>query len=166
MVEMSIEKLTPWLIAAVMLIIGFVLIKIVNQIIKKMLKRTAIDVALYKFINSAASSVCWVVLIGTVLAYLGVPLSTFITMLGVAGAAIALALKDSLGNIAGGIIIMINKPFKRGDLIETCGAKGMVNNIDLMVTTLTAEDGKTVYIPNGSLSTSVIINNNAEEKNT
>jgi len=165
--EMDIEKLAPWLIAVGILLAGFIAIKIIDQVLKKTLKRTAIDAALHKFIRSVTACVCWIVLIGTVLSYIGVPLSTFITMLGVAGAAIALALKDSLGNIAGGIIIMISKPFKRGDFIEASGVKGTAYSIDLLITTLTSEDGNMVYIPNGELSKSVIINysSGANDKN-
>ena len=160
---MSLEAAMPWLIAAGMLLAGFVAIRVIMRIMKRAIAGSSLDAALHKFIQSGTQAVCWVILSGTVLAYLGVPLSTFITMLGVSGAAIALALKDSLGNIAGGVIIMVSQPFKQGDLIEAGGAKGTVEGIDLLLTTLLTQDDNKVYIPNGTLSKSVIVNYSQRE---
>lgn len=162
--ETDAELLLPWLIAAGMLIAGFIAIKIISRIVKRTLKKTALDAALHRFIYHGVGGACWIVLIGTILSYLGVPLSTFITVLGVAGAAIALSLKDSLSNIAGGVIIMISQPFKKGDFIETGSEKGSVDGIDLLMTTLLTVDNKVVHIPNGMLSTSVIINYSSEDR--
>jgi small conductance mechanosensitive channel len=162
--EISVEMMMPWFVAAAMLLLGWVVIKVLNKIVKKALKKSSLDPVLYKFISSALMAVCWIVLIGTVLSYVGVPLSTFITVLGVGGAAIALSLKDSLGNIAGGVIIIISKPFKKGDFIEIDKVVGKVDQIDLLFTKLLTIDNKVIHIPNGTLGTSMIMNYSSEQK--
>jgi len=162
--NIEFETIKPWLAVPALIIIGLLVIKILCVIIRKTLKRTALDPVLHEFIVKGFGIVFGIILVGTVLSQGGTPISTILTMLGVAGAAIALALKDSLGNIAGGIIIIVSEPFKKGDMVEIMGVVGKVNQIDLLFTTLLTFDNKMVYIPNGSLSTSVIINYSREEK--
>jgi len=159
----SIDRIKPWIIALLTIFIGWLLIKLLGKITVKMLRKTSLDPVLYKFINHGIQVVCLAVLVGTSLSYVGVPLSTFVTVLGVAGAAIALSLRDSLSNIAGGFIIMASKPFKKGDLIEVGSTLGIVEQIDLLFTKLLTPDNRVVHIPNGNLSTSTIINFSAEE---
>ena len=101
-------------------------------------------------------------MIVVLLGHLKVPTAPLVTVLGAAGAAIALALKDSLGNIAGGVLILANKPFKKGDVIDVAGTEGMVDSIDLFVTTLKTFDNKVVTVPNGTVTTSVIVNYSRE----
>jgi len=146
------------LTALLLLLAGWIVIKIVQSLLRRALKKTPIDPALYKFVSHAAGVVLWVLLIGTLLAWLGVPISTFVAVVGVAAAGIALALKDSLANVAGGIIILFSKPFKNGDFVEVANRSGRVDQIDLLFTTLIAPDDKIVYVPNGLLATSVIVN--------
>jgi len=164
MSEVNIEIIMPWLIAAGMILAGWIVIKILSKIVIKALKKSSLDPVLHKFIGHGLIAICWIVLVGTALSYAGVPLSTFITVLGVAGAAIALSLKDSLSNIAGGIIIIVSKPFTKGDFIEAGPAMGTVDQIDLLFTRLLTTDNKVVHIPNGNLSTSVIVNYSSEDK--
>jgi len=95
---------------------------------------------------------------------LEVPTTPLITVLGAGGAAIALALKDSLGNIAGGLLILVNQPFKKGDEIDIAGNYGAVDQIDLFVTTLRTYDNKVITIPNGTINTSVIVNYSRQER--
>jgi len=87
----------------------------------------------------------------------------FVTVIGACGAAVALALKDSLGNVAGGILILVNKPFGKGDFIDIAGTTGVVDKIDLLVTILKTPDNKVVSVPNGNISTSVLTNYSREE---
>ena len=162
--EISLSVIKPWLIVALMIIIGFIVIKILDSLTAKALNKSSIDPTLHKFIRHGVVAICWIVLIGVALPYIGVSLSTFIAVLGVAGAAIALALKDSLGNIAGGIIIIVSKPFKKGDTVEISGTIGTVDQIDLIFTTLLTPDNRMAYIPNGKLSTSTIVNYTSEER--
>lgn len=160
----DIETILPWLIAATMLLIGFIMIRILYKVIIKVLKKSSLDSVLHEFIGRGFMVVCGIVLIGTALSYAGVPVSTFITVLGVVGAAIALSLKDSLGNIAGGVAIMISKPFKKGDFIEVDQIIGEVQQIDLLFTKLLTLDNRAVHIPNGHLSSSIIMNYSSEPK--
>jgi small conductance mechanosensitive channel len=94
----------------------------------------------------------------TSLSYAGIPVSAFLAALGAAGVAVALALKDSLGNFAGGILIILSKPFKKGDYIEDYQTAGQVERIDLLYTTLLTFDNKVITIPNGKLANSTIVN--------
>ena len=105
------------IISSVLILLGgLILMKVATYFMKKVLKRSALDAALYTFIINTARVLMWVVLIITLLSNLGVPTTTFITVVGACGAAIALALKDSLSNFAGGVLIIVNKPFEKGDL--------------------------------------------------
>lgn len=161
--EKSIDKLFELGGAVLTLLIGWIAIRILLRIEKKALGKSRLDEALHLFILKGTKAILWIVLIMTILPKLGVPVTSFITVLGAAGAAIALALKDSLGNIAGGIIILINKPFCRGDTIEVADTTGMVDSIDLLTTQLHTFDNKVVTIPNGTITMSVLINYSRED---
>ena len=121
--------------AALILIAGLIFIKIASSIMKRALSRSHLDEAVHKFIINVIRAVLYIVLTVAILGKLKVPTAPLVTVLGAAGAAIALALKDSLGNIAGGVLILANKLFKKGDVIDVSGAEGMVESIDLFVTT-------------------------------
>ena len=149
--------------ALVLFIGGWILIKIALSIVKKALAKTSLDEALHKFIINTVKIVLWVLLAITMLGYLNIPTSTFVAVLGACGAAVALALKDSLANIAGGILILINKPFGKGDYVNISGTEGIVDSIDLLVTILKTPDNKVVSVPNGTITTSVLINYSKEE---
>lgn len=152
------DNIIHWGIAALILIAGVVAIKVLMSIVTKALMKSPLDAALYKFICNGLKTILWIVLLGTLLSWLGVPISTFVAIVGVAGAAVALALKDSLGNVVGGFIILLSKPFRKGDFIEVNNVTGKADQIDLLFTTMRTVDNKIVYLPNGLLSTSVIVN--------
>lgn len=143
---------------AAVLIIGFITIKIINGVLKKALSRSRLDEVLHKFILNCTKVVLLILLVLIVLSVLGISMAPFVTVLGTCGAAVALALKDSLSNFAGGILIMINKPFGKGDFIEVGGVSGKVHEIDLMSSKLVTLDNKIITIPNGRLSTDTVIN--------
>jgi len=147
---------------AAMLIIGIIIIKLILRFERKILEKSTLDESVYLFILRATKIVLWVVLIVAVLPVFGIPATSLITVLGAGGAAIALALKDSLGNVAGGILILINQPFIKGDTIELGGVSGVVDQIDLMSTQLHTFDNKIVTIPNGTITTSVLTNYSRE----
>lgn len=149
--------------AVLIVIIGLISVKLIMKLTKKALVKTTLDGAMYKFVLNIIKALLGIVLIVVLLGYLKVPTAPLVTVLGAVGAAIALALKDSLGNIAGGIIILANKPFKKGDVIDVAGTSGIVDSIDLLVTTLKTFDNKVITVPNGSITTSVIINYSQEE---
>ena len=161
--ELLGEKLFDLAMAAVILLIGVVLIKLILRFTRKILEKSSLDESVYLFITRATKVALWAVLIIAILTMIGIPAASLVTVLGAGGAAIALALKDSLGNVAGGILILINKPFVKGDTIELAGVTGVVDSIDLMSTQLHTFDNKVVTVPNGTITTSVLINYSREE---
>lgn len=166
-IEKTMEKLTDGLfdmaMAVVILLIGAILIKLLLRFTKKILEKSSLDESVYLFVMRAVKIALWIVLIVAVLPMIGIPAASLVTVLGAGGAAIALALKDSLGNVAGGILILINKPFVKGDTIELAEVTGVVDSIDLLTTQLHTFDNKIVTVPNGTITTSVLINYSREE---
>lgn len=164
MTEKQLDILLHWAGALGILIVGYIVVRICLGIVGRGLKKSNLDEALHSFILSVLRVFLYIVVLITCLGYLSIPISTFVAVLGAAGAAIALALKDSLGNVAGGILILINKPFKRGDYIDIGNASGTVDNISLFMTTLKSIDNKVITVPNGIVSTSVLTNYTAADK--
>ena len=117
----------------VMIVVGLLILKVILKITRKALDKSRLDEVLYSFIVNAIKAVGIIVLITMCLGILGVQMSTIITVIGAAGAAIALALKDSLANIAGGIMIIITQPFSRDDYIDVDDVSGKVKDIDLFL---------------------------------
>lgn len=148
---------------ALVLVIGLLAVKVLLVLTKKFLEKSPLDAAVHRFLYNMVRIALVVILVVAVLSELDVPTAPLVTVLGACGAAIALALKDSLGNIAGGLLILANKPFRKGDLIDAAGIQGVVENIDLFVTTLKTLDNKVITVPNGTLNTSVITNYSREE---
>ncbi len=147
---------------AAMIIAGLIILKIILLVTRKMLGRSKLDPVLYTFVVNAVKTIGIIVLVTMCLGLLGVQMSTVIAVVGAAGAAVALALKDSLANIAGGIMIIITQPFSRDDYIDVNDVSGKVKNIDLFLTTLCTYDNKTVTIPNGIINTSILVNHSRE----
>ncbi|MCL4163857.1 UNVERIFIED_CONTAM: hypothetical protein GTU68_053290 [Idotea baltica] len=151
-------------------IIGAIVIWIVGSwVIKKLLKGTKkvmtkanYDESLQKFLLNLLGWVFKILLILAILAKLGVETTSFAAILAAAGLAVGLALQGSLGNFAGGVLIMIFKPFKIGDLIEGQGEIGVVKEIEIFTTKLTGLSNKEIIIPNGSLSNGNIVNYSTE----
>ncbi|MCI6854625.1 MAG: mechanosensitive ion channel family protein [Firmicutes bacterium] len=168
MKEKTLEKLLEYggnlLMAVVVFAVGMVLIKLALKITQKALEKTRLDKSVHKFVMTATRYTLYIILAVVILTSLKVPTAPLVTVLGACGAAVALALKDSLGNIASGIIILANKPFIRGDVIEVTGITGIVQSIDLLVTTLKTYDNKVITIPNGTITASVLVNYSREEK--
>ena len=146
-----------------MVLAGLIVLKIILKITRKALDRSSLDVVLYTFIINAIKTVAVIILITMCLGLLGVQMSTIIAVIGAAGAAIALALKDSLANIAGGVMIIVTKPFNRDDYIDIGNVSGKVKDIDLFITTLMTYDNKTITVPNGLVNTSILINHSKED---
>ena len=147
----------------IILIVGFKLIKWLKKWIKETPKLDKLDSGLRSFLVSFSSIVLYIVLIITIAMVLGVPVTSFITILASCGVAIGLALQGSLSNFAGGLMILFFKPFKIGDYIEAGGESGTVAEISVVYTVLLTPDNKRITIPNGTLTNSVIENYSAEE---
>ncbi len=148
--------------AIAIIIIGFLLIKFVEKLLYKALQKSRIDETAHKLIVQIVSILLKVVVLLTAAGTLGINTASLITILGTAGVAVGLALKDSLGNLAGGFLVLFSKPFVKGDYVETNGVSGTVENITLFYTTLKTVDNKVVYVPNGEISTAKITNYSAE----
>lgn len=154
-------KFPTILFAAVILITGFLLAKLVLRIMKRGLKKrklTGMDMTVNTFLFSLVRIALYVVVLTIVLSMLGIPTTSLIAVIGTAGVAIGLALKDSLSNVAGGFILLFTKPFKTGDYIETETAAGTVKAVNILYTELRTFDNKAVYIPNGMVSNATLTN--------
>lgn len=149
--------------AIIVLLIGLKCVKALGKWIKTAPKLDKLDGSLRSFLVSFSSIVLYVLLVITVAMILGVPATSFITILASCGVAIGLALQGSLSNFAGGLMILFFKPFKVGDYIEAAGESGTVVEISVVYTVILTVDNKRVTIPNGSLTNSVIENYSAEE---
>lgn len=164
-----LDKLIEWSATSVFkLVVGFIIISIGFKIIKRLvnhiirfLEKREIDITLIKFLRSLISAALKVALVMPVLGYWGVDLAGVAALVASAGVAIGLALQGSLSNFAGGFIILLIRPFKVGDYIETTGYSGEVEQIGLFYTTLKTGDNKQVLIPNGVLSNGSLTNYSA-----
>ncbi|MCL6295396.1 mechanosensitive ion channel family protein [Jejuia spongiicola] len=153
----------PRVLAAIAIwIIGSWIIKMLLKGVTKAMDKKDYDESLKKFLLNLLNWVLKIVLIVTILGTVGVETTSFAAILASVGLAIGLALQGSLGNFAGGVLIMIFKPFKIGDLIEAQGEIGVVKEIEIFTTKLTGLSNKEIIIPNGSLSNGNIINYTTE----
>ena len=148
--------------AVVIWIIGSWVIRKLLKTTKKLMFKRDYDESLQKFLLNLLGWILKIVLIVVVLGTVGVETTSFAAILAAAGLAIGLALQGSLGNFAGGVLIMIFKPFKIGDLIEAQGEVGVVKEIEIFTTKLTGLSNREIIIPNGSLSNGNIINYTTE----
>ncbi|WP_430410310.1 mechanosensitive ion channel family protein [Kordia sp.] len=159
----SMIEYAPKIVAAlVILIIGLFVINIIIRLIKRIMKKRGIDATLQKFLGNLLSWTLKILLFVVVASKLGVETTSFAAVIGAAGLAIGLALQGSLANFAGGVLIMIFKPYKIGDLIEAQGVLGVVKEIQIFTTKLNTPGNKLAIIPNGALSNGNIINYTAE----
>ncbi len=155
----TIVDYSPKLIGAVLLyIIGSWSIKIVNKILRRILIKRDIEPTLIEFLTDIIFWSLKILLFVSVVSKLGVESSSFVAILGAAGLAIGLSLQGSLSNFAGGMLIILFKPFKLGDTIEAQGITGTVHDIQIFVTQLVTLNNHIVFIPNGALSNGTIIN--------
>ena len=148
--------------AIVIWIIGSWIIKKIMKGIKKVMSNRSYDESLQKFLLNLISWVLKILLVIAILGQLGVETTSFAAILAAAGLAIGMALQGSLGNFAGGVLIMIFKPIKIGDLIEAQGEVGVVKEIEIFTTKLTGLSNREIIIPNGALSNGNIINYTTE----
>lgn len=151
-------------LALLTLFIGWWLISRLTQRIGRLLGARSIDRSLTSFVGSLANVALKVMLLISVASMVGIETTSFIAALGAAGLAVGLALQGSLANFAGGVLILLFRPFRVGDWIEAQGVSGSVDNIQIFHTVLKTGDNKTVIVPNGSLSNGTIINYSREER--
>lgn len=150
------------LLALLTLFIGWKLIGVALNLTDKALERSNTEPTLQRFLRSLGNALLKALLLITVAGMVGIETTSFIAVLGAAGLAIGLALQGSLSNFAGGVLILLFKPFKAGDFIEAQGQAGVVEEIQIFTTMLKTGDNKTVIIPNGPLANGNIINYSAK----
>ncbi len=149
----------PNLVKAVLvLVLGLWIAKLITGVVRKVLGKSNVDKSLQGFLASLVSILLKVMVYITALGMLGVEMTSFVAILGAAGLAVGLALSGTLQNFAGGVMILLFKPFKVGDFIEAQGYSGSVKEIQIFVTILTTADNKTIIIPNGPLATNSLTN--------
>ncbi len=144
--------------AVVTLLICLVALKVIMSFFRKLLSRPHIDERVRRYSLAGIRIVLWILLVLIVADQLGIPVTSLVALLSVFSLAVSLAVQSVLSNIAGGIVIMLNKPFKEGDYIETSSGSGEVRDITLNYTYLETFDGQRVVVPNSSLSTDRIVN--------
>jgi small conductance mechanosensitive channel len=150
---------SPKLISAfLILFVGLYAIRIINRLIRKIMVKRDLDPTLTNFLSDILLWVLRVILFVSFIDKLGIGTSSFVAILGAMGLAVGLSLQGSLSNFAGGMLIILFKPFKVGDTIEAQGMLGTVSEIQIFVTKLINANNQTIFIPNGSLSNGTITN--------
>jgi small conductance mechanosensitive channel len=149
---------TNILFAVIILVIGFWIVKIVVKALKKILRKSNTDESLVTFLSSLLTMVLKVLIVVTSITQLGIEMTSFVTLLGAAGLAVGLAFSGTLSNFAGGVMILVFKPFKVGDFVLTQGEQGFVKQILIFNTYLSTNDNKIIILPNGPVANGNIIN--------
>ena len=170
-VQQLLQKLLDWGInagghiigALLIFLIGRFLIGILNKMLARILERRHVDAGIQSFTKSLVNILLTVLLIVAIVNKLGVETTSFAALLASAGVAVGMALSGNLQNFAGGLIVLLFRPYKVGDWIESQGESGTVREIQIFHTILTTADNKVVYIPNGALSSGTIVNYSRED---
>ena len=141
-----------------------VAMKVVLTLTDRAFLRLNMEKGLRTFIHAALRVVLWLLTLCIVLDYIGVPMTSLVALIGVLGLAVSLAIQGTLSNLAGGIQVLVSKPFKAGDYVEAGGVSGTVQEVGLAYTKLATVDNKVISVPNGQISTEKIINYTTAEK--
>ncbi|HXD92031.1 MAG TPA: mechanosensitive ion channel domain-containing protein [Bacteroidia bacterium] len=161
-IDLLVEYTPKLIMAGLVLVLGFWLIKKLARISEKAMVRRDLDISLRTFLRSLIGVGLKILLLITVAGMIGIQTTSLVTVLGAAGLAVGLALQGSLSNFAGGVLVLVFKPFKVGDTIEALGQKGLVQEIQIFNTILITVDNKTIILPNGSVSNNIIVNQSRE----
>lgn len=144
------------------LLIGLWVIKILTNAISRVMEKREVDVSLRSFLKSGFNVLLKLLLVIIITTMIGIPMSSFVVILGAAGLAVGLALSGTLQNFAGGVIILLLKPYRKGDFVEAQGYSGTIDEIQIFHTRMLTVDNKTIIIPNGPLSTGPLTNYSME----
>lgn len=156
--KVLIEYSPRFISAILILFIGLYVIRFCNRMVRKVMIQRQVDPTLSKFLADIVLWVFRVLLFVTFISKLGIETTSFVAILGAAGLAVGLSLQGSLSNFAGGMLIILFKPFRVGDAIEAQGVAGTVSEIQIFVTKLINGNNQTIFVPNGALSNGTIIN--------
>ena len=169
-VQILIQQLIDWGVGAggriigaiIIFVVGRFLISFIKKLLAKILSKRQIEPSIQSFVKSLVNILLTILLIIAVIGKLGVETTSFAALLASAGVAIGMALSGNLHNFAGGLIVLLFRPFKVGDWIESQGVSGTVREIQIFHTILTTADNKVIYIPNGALSSGTVTNYSRE----
>lgn len=161
--KLGIEAGKNIILALIIYIVGRFLISILNKLAVGMMERKKLDTSIQTFLKSFINITLTVLLLITVVSALGVNTTSFAALLASAGVAVGMALSGNLQNLAGGIIIILFKPYKVGDYVDAQGVSGTVKEIQIFHTILQTADQKTIYVPNGALSSGSVVNYSTSE---
>lgn len=151
------------LTAALVAVVGWYIIKLITKAFSKILFRSKLDDSVASFLTSLLRMVLRILLVIIIITTLGVDVTSILALIGSAGLAVGLALQGCLSNFAGGVLILILKPFKVGDyIIDSNGNEGTVTSIDIIYTRLLTADNRAIVVPNGALSNATVMNNTNE----
>ena len=164
MLEKIWSNAVPFAKMAIILIIGHFFIVYLQKIVRKSLSKSKLDPSLIGFTHKAVSIILHLLVIISALTAIGVSTTGFIAAFSAVAVGVSVALKDSLGNVAGGILLLVSPRFSTGDYISAGGDEGTVINVDMLHTTILTIDSKQISIPNGVLINSHIINYSCENK--
>ena len=162
MIDLGISVGSKILLAIVVFIVGRWIVRRLNKLLAKILEKRHVEASLSTFVKSLVNITLTLLLIIVVIGVLGIETSSFIALFASAGVAIGMALSGTLQNFAGGVMILLFKPFKVGDTIEAQGQSGTVREIQIFNTILATPDNKIIIIPNGGLSTGLLKNYSRE----
>ena len=144
--------------AVIVFLVGRFLIRMLNRLVGRVMDKRNVDISIKTFVKSLVNILLTVLLIVSVVGALGVETTSFAALLASAGVAVGMALSGNLQNFAGGLVILLFKPYKVGDWIEAQSVSGTVKEIQIFHTILTTADNKLIYVPNGALSSGVVTN--------
>ena len=162
-IDLLISGAINLIIALVICVIGKWLAKMAQNALEKLLRKRKVDDVLVDFLGTITFALVIVVAVVAAFDQLGIPATSFLAIIGAAGLAVGLALKDSLSNFASGVMLVLFRPFTKGDFIDASGVTGTVDEIRLVSTTLTTGDNKLITIPNSLIYNSTITNFSARD---
>jgi len=162
-----VPTITDWainiILALLIYVVGKWVARRVTHFCRKLLEKADMDPTLVNFLSNVVFAVLLVAVILAALDTVGIPVTSLMAIVGAAGLAVGLALKDSLGNFAAGVMLVLFRPFKAGDFVEVAGVAGSVQSIRIFSTVLTTPDNKEIIIPNSQISADTITNYSAND---
>lgn len=159
--DLNLQKI----ITIILLFAGcMVAMKIILKVTDRAFRKLEVEKSLHTFLHAALRVILWLITVCIVLDYVGVPMTSLVAVLGVIGLAVSLAIQGTLSNLAGGIQVLVSKPFKAGDFVEAGGVSGTVKEVGLAYTKLSTIDNKVISVPNGQISSEKIINYTTAEQ--
>lgn len=164
LIDFAVSAGKDILIALLIYVIGRFIIRQISSLVSKLLERRKIEISVQTFLKSLLSILLNMILAFAIISKLGVETTSFAALLASAGVAIGMALSGNLSNFAGGLIILVFKPFKVGDYIDGPGVSGTVREIQIFHTILSTVDNRVIFVPNGMMSSNVVTNYSKQDK--